>query len=70
MKIAEIDNQIRNSVKKLHNLYISYLVNTSLFNELITTIREFENSNDPILIRESKIIKDKLFLELIEILSK
>ena len=70
MKIAEIDNQIRNSVKKLHNLYVSYLVNPSLFNELITAIREFENSNDPILIRESTIIKNKLFLELIEILSK
>ena len=70
MKIIEVTNQSRKIIRRLHNLYISYIINPKLYLELLEMLNVSAQSTDLDIAREANIIYEKLNNELIRILSK
>lgn len=70
MKIVEITDNARKQIKLLQNLYISYLLDKSGYQELSDMIYDLKKSDDLDIVREAEIINQKLMEEIIRILSK
>lgn len=69
MRLIEITGKSRKVIKQLHNLHTSYVLNPSKYAELVEFIAKCANSDDPDLIKESRIMNIKLFEEITRILS-
>jgi hypothetical protein len=70
MKIVEITDNARKQIKLLQDLYISYLLDKSGYQELSDMIHDLKKSDDLDTVREAEIINQKLMKEIIRILSK
>jgi hypothetical protein len=68
MKLAEISNRSKKIINQLNSLYISYILDPSLYPELIELIYQCKNSNNADLNKEANIVNNKLITELIKIL--
>jgi hypothetical protein len=68
MRLAEISSESRKTIKRLQDLYLSFIFNYSNYIELIELINQCKLSNDHNIIREAIVIDDKLIEEIFRIL--
>lgn len=70
MRLFEVTNESRKIIKRLQNMYIRYSLNSFYYVELIDYLQECKRSQDPDIIKEADLIKKKLQIEVLGILSK
>jgi hypothetical protein len=70
MKIIEIANDARKTIKKLQKMYLSYSLNANNYNELVDFMSVIGNTTDIDVLRELDIIRVALYNEVIAILKK
>ena len=70
MKIIEIANDARKTIKKLQKMYLSYSLNANNYNELVDFMSDIGNTTDIDVLRELDIIRVTLYNEVIAILKK
>lgn len=68
MKIAEITTRSSKAIKQVQRLYASYIINPQLYPALIDLLIEMSKFDSVEVNREIEVIKEKLKIELIEIL--
>ncbi len=67
MRIDEISSESRHRIKSLQNLYISYVLDETLFEKMTETISTMLRSDDADQIKEAILIKNKIILEIFRI---
>jgi hypothetical protein len=70
MKITEIANEARKTIKKLQKMYLSYSLNANNYNELVDFMSVIGNTTDIDVLRELDIIRVALYNEVIALLKK
>lgn len=70
MKITEITSKTNKLIKRLQRLYTTYVLNPQVYSELVELITILSSINDIDLQREVKLIREKLRIELMEVLKK
>ncbi len=70
MKITEVTSAARKVIKYLQQSYLSYTLGKLSYTTMASRIEQYIDNADSDIARESKIIQDKMYQELIEILRK
>ena len=70
MRIFEITQHSRKTIKQLSRLYLEYTLDSRKYSGLISYMDTLSQSSDHDVIRELRIINEKLKDEMIRILSK
>lgn len=70
MKVFEITTSSRKTIKKLQNLYLSYILNNSLCDELIKMIDQCKSSNDSDIAKEAALLDIIMIEDMMKILKK
>lgn len=70
MKICEITSRSGKEIKKLQHLYLSFILNPSYYEKLVSQLNYCKLSADSDVAKEANLIDSKLMDELFRILSK